>query len=175
VLGGRASLEHGDGPIEAFEVDSSEGFKCDVFEQRRLLRDAGCDENLSCACPRTEAGGDIERRPAVAVLHGDRLTAVDSYPDREGELAFLRGGLPACILKLEPCANCLRRRLEHRQGFVASELDHSSAPRLDSVPRKLGELRRQASGGGVPVLPRERRVPPDVRSGTCAPADATAP
>jgi hypothetical protein len=74
-----------------------------------VLGDTLRHEDLTGGCLRAQAGGQVERRATVAVLHRDGLATVDPHADRQGELGILVGGFQARQLELEPCPDCLWR------------------------------------------------------------------
>ena len=160
--GGSDGLDQPDRGVEPLELDGPAVVEPDPVQFRARVGCRPGHEHLSGRRGRAQTCGHVQRPPAKPVLHGHGLARVDPDPDGQRELWVGRGLLAAGRLQLDGRPDRGHDRVEHRQRFVAAELDDLAAPGLDRFPRELRELRGQASSRLVATFAGERRVSADV-------------
>ena len=77
------------------------------------LCDSPGDQHLAGSSNRAQAGGHVQRLPAVVIPDGHGLAGFDPDANPQGELRIGRALLPVSGLHLERGANRLGRGLEH--------------------------------------------------------------
>ncbi len=126
------------------------------------MGDLGRYEDLPRAREAAQPGSEVQGAAAKSLLDGHRLACVEPDPDEQGKLRLLQRLIDEPPLQIDGRHDRLARRVERREGLVASKLDHPSAVGGHPFPNDLREPLGQPGGCLVAVLLRERRVSPDV-------------
>jgi hypothetical protein len=136
----RDGLDDVNGLLEPFERSRSSFHEGDPsIGHLGRADDRPGDQYLSGTGVRTQSSRRVQGNASVPVLDGHRLARVDADPDREGERGVGLALLGARGLELDRGPHRLRRGLEHGQGLVAPQLDHSAPSRLHGISGQIGE------------------------------------
>src|SRR4029453_18692717 len=102
------------------------------------MSDPLAGQDLPRSGPTTQTSGEVECASPVARLQRNGLACIESDANGEWEGRIGERFLQEPILCVRGGDDRLARRIEDREGFVPSELDHGAAVLVDHFPTAFG-------------------------------------